>query len=104
MSLPPLSQDEKQRFFNKTLERMRIAFWKGRALDPSWPQFVSQCNLSIDWARWDNECRRRGMHDYVSLPQRCNYGGATQAQEDMLKEFLTYLLSVKTTKTFADLM
>lgn len=104
MSFPALSPTEKRRFLYKTVEQMRAAFWRGQHLNPDWPDFQNQCTMSISWVRWEAECRRHRLSEYADLPKRCNYGGATQAQEDMLKEFLTYLLSVKTTKTFADLM
>ncbi len=99
MSWPKLSHDRRKSFFGTyaSLEEIKAAY-KRKSLDDF-------CVENISWCDWEYQCCINKMQYQVSrLPEMCYDHMLSAEQEEQLIDFLDYLLTEKTTKTFEDLL
>jgi hypothetical protein len=100
---PKLTTEERRAFF--CIAPDNLEDWAKNRQDyvrKPLPMFSIQ---NIAWGEWNDLCDNHGaLHCLRGFPERCYDNQLSPEQEGMLLDFLDYLLTEKTTKTFEDLL
>jgi hypothetical protein len=103
MSWPKLTVEERRAFF--CISPDNLEEWARNKQDYVKKPLPIFCVENISWMSWVDLCDKYEALSYLrGFPEMCYDTNLTPGQEGQLLDFLDYLLTEKTTKTFEDLL